>query len=91
VLQQAAGLFTLGFALAAPIVLCLLLVEFALGVVARNLPQVNMLVLGVPVKGVAGLLVLSLWAGGMGEIASRIYGELYTTWARLFELPQGSR
>jgi flagellar biosynthetic protein FliR len=45
VLQQAAGLFTLGFALAAPIVLCLLLVEFALGVVARNLPQVNMLVL----------------------------------------------
>jgi flagellar biosynthetic protein FliR len=91
VLQQAAGLFTLGFALAAPIVLCLLLVEFALGVVARNLPQVNMLVLGVPVKVVAGLLVLSFWAGGMGEITSRIYGELYTTWGRLFDLPQGGR
>ncbi|MDB5856576.1 MAG: type secretion system inner rane protein [Ramlibacter sp.] len=87
VLQQAAGLFTLGFALAAPIVLCLLLVEFALGVVARNLPQANMFVLGIPVKVVAGLLVLSFWAGGMGEITSRIFGDVYVTWGRLFELP----
>ncbi|MCG2594939.1 flagellar biosynthetic protein FliR [Ramlibacter sp. XY19] len=87
VLQQVAGLFTLGFALAAPIVLCLLLVEFALGVLARNLPQANILLLGMPVKVVAGLLVLSFWAGGMGEITSRVYGNLYATWNRLFELP----
>jgi flagellar biosynthetic protein FliR len=87
VLQQAAGLFTLGFALAAPIVLCLLLVEFALGVLARSLPQANMLLLGMPVKVVAGLLVLSFWTAGMGEIGSRVYGNLYATWNRMFELP----
>ncbi len=84
---QAAGLFTLGFALAAPVVLCLLLIELALGVVARNLPQINMLVLGIPVKIVAGLLVLSFWAGGMGEVTLRIYRGIYTTWTGLLATP----
>jgi flagellar biosynthetic protein FliR len=87
VLQQAAGLFTLGFALAAPVVLCLLLVEFALGVLARSLPQANVFLLGMPVKVVAGLLVLSFWAAGMGDVTSRIYGNLYATWTSLFEPP----
>lgn len=85
VLKQAAGLFTLGFALAAPIVLALLLVEFALGVVARNLPQVNMFVLGIPVKIITGLLALSIWAAGLGGVASRMYQEIYHTWTTLFE------
>ncbi|NML42912.1 flagellar biosynthetic protein FliR [Ramlibacter sp. G-1-2-2] len=85
VLQQAAGLFTLGFALAAPVVLSLLLMEFALGVLARNLPQANMLVLGIPVKVVVGLLALSLWAGSMGEVSSRIHGQLLAGWSAIFE------
>lgn len=84
VLQQAAGLFTLGFALAAPVVMSLLLVEFALGVLARNLPQVNMLVLGIPVKIVVGLVALSLWAGSMGEVGARIHGQLFASWNALF-------
>jgi flagellar biosynthesis protein FliR len=88
VLQQATGLFTLGFALAAPVVLCLLLLEFALGVVARNLPQINMFVLAIPIKVIAGLLVLSLWAGGMGTVTIRIYAEIHRTWTSLFEMPQ---
>jgi flagellar biosynthetic protein FliR len=87
VLKQAAGLFTLGLALAAPVVLALLLVEFALGVLARNLPQANMLLLGIPVKSVAGLLALSFWAGDVGAVTARIYGEIYAAWSALFELP----
>lgn len=84
VLRQAASLFTLGFALAAPVVLCLLLVEFALGVVSRNLPQVNMLVLGIPVKIIAALVALSFWAGGMGGVTQRLYAEIYRTWSGVF-------
>ncbi|GAB3771717.1 type III secretion system export apparatus subunit SctT [Ramlibacter monticola] len=78
--REAAALFTLGFALAAPIVLGLLLVDFALGVIARNLPQLNMLVLGVPVKIVAGLLALWAWAGAFGAPAGRLYAGIYRTW-----------
>lgn len=87
VIRQAAGLFTLGFALAAPVVMCVLLVEFALGVVARNLPQVNMFVLGIPVKIIVGLLALSFWSGGMGAATLRIYGDIYRTWTELLSEP----
>jgi flagellar biosynthesis protein FliR len=66
--------------LAAPVVLALLLVDFALGVISRNLPQMNMLVMGVPVKIVAGLLALSVWAGTFGTPAARLYAEIYRTW-----------
>lgn len=84
VLQQAAGLFTLGFALAAPVVLMLLLVEFALGVVARNLPQANMFLLGIPAKILAGLLLLSFWAAGMGTVTQRMYEDIHRGWSALF-------
>jgi flagellar biosynthetic protein FliR len=80
VARGAAALFTLGFALAAPVVLGLLLVDFALGVISRNLPQMNMLVLGVPVKIVAGLLALWAWAGTFGAPAQRLYAAIYRTW-----------
>jgi flagellar biosynthesis protein FliR len=85
VAREAAALFALGFALAAPIVLGLLLVDFALGAVSRNLPQLNMLVLGVPVKIIAGLLALSVWASGFAAPAGRLYAEIYRAWTALLE------
>lgn len=83
-LRQGASLFALGFALASPVVLGLLFVEFVLGVIARNLPQVNMLLLGVPVKIVAGLFALSLWVGGFGPPARRLYESIYQVWTAWF-------
>lgn len=84
-LGQVTGIFTLGFALAAPIVFTLLLVEFALGVVARNLPQMNMLVIGIPIKVVAGLLALALWSStGMSGALGRVYASIYRTWDAIF-------
>lgn len=81
---QAAALFTLGFALAAPVVLALLLVEFALGVVSRNLPQMNMIIMGIPVKIVVGLLALSVWATGFGAPAGRLYAQIGKSWTSWF-------
>ena len=87
IIKQAGALFTLGFALAAPVVVCLLMVELALGVVARNLPQMNMFVMGMPVKIVVGLTALSLWTGGMGDALNRVYGSIYRTWDGTFTVP----
>jgi flagellar biosynthetic protein FliR len=88
ILKQVSGLFTLGFALAAPVVFSILLVELALGVVARNLPQINMFALGIPLKIVVGLAVLSLWASMMGGVMTRVYASIYTTWDALFSESQ---
>lgn len=84
VLKQAAGLFSLGFALVAPVVFCILLVEFALGVIGRNLPQMNMFAMGIPVKIIVGLVALSLWFTGVGGVMTRVYASITTTWDEIF-------
>ena len=84
VLKQAGILFSLGFALASPIVFCVLLVELALGVVARNLPQMNMFVMGIPIKVAVGLLTLSIWFVGMGGVLRRIHASIFQTWDWIF-------
>jgi flagellar biosynthetic protein FliR len=84
VLKQVAGLFSLGFALAAPVAFSLLLLEMGLGVITRNLPQINMLALGIPAKVSVGLLALSFWFGGIGNVMARVYGELYRNWGAIF-------
>ena len=84
VFKQASGMFILGFALAAPVVFCILLVEFALGLVARNLPQINMLVLGIPAKIVVGFAVMSLWFAGMGGAMNRVYMGIFDMWGAVF-------
>ncbi|TWD85723.1 flagellar biosynthetic protein FliR [Variovorax beijingensis] len=83
-LKQATGLLSLGFALAAPVVFCILLVEFVLGVVGRNLPQMNMFTMGIPVKIVVGLVALSLWFSGIGGVMTRVYASIATTWDAIF-------
>jgi len=83
-LKQLALLFGLGFALAAPVVLGLLLVEFALGVVSRNLPQMNMLAMGIPVKILVGLLALSVWATTFSAPAHRLYAGIFQAWTAWF-------
>lgn len=83
-LKQAAGLLSLGFALVAPVVFCILLVEFALGVVSRNLPQMNMFVMGGPVKIIVGLATLSIWLDGAATTMTRIYASIVVTWTQIF-------
>lgn len=90
VAKQMAGVFTLGFALAAPVVVCLLLLDLALGVVSRNLPQMNMFVLGIPAKIVVGLLLLALWFTGIGEAMGRAYALIFRGWHEAFAV-QGVR
>ena len=84
VLTQASAAFTLGFALVAPVVFVLALVDLGLGVLARNLPQMNMFVLGIPVKVIAGIAALSLWIVAAGPVVARIHGTMVGGWAAFF-------
>jgi flagellar biosynthetic protein FliR len=79
-LKLVAGMFTLSIALAAPVILCIVMTELALAILARNLPQMNMLTMGIPIKIVVGLVALSLWFTSIGAVADRIYGAIYSTW-----------
>lgn len=83
VVRQTSQMFSLGFAMMAPVVFCLTLVELGLGFLSRNLPQLNVLVLGIPIKVVVGLLALALWTGSSAHMA-RAYGSAFTMWSALW-------
>jgi flagellar biosynthesis protein FliR len=53
------AIFVLGTQLAAPVVIVLLIVELGLGLVTRAAPALNMMIIGFPVRLIAGLIVLA--------------------------------
>ena len=55
-----AAMFTVAIRIALPVLGALLLTDLAMGLVARTVPQMNVLVVGFPVKITAGVLVLAL-------------------------------
>lgn len=83
IVRQVGVTFALGFALVAPVVLCLLLTEAALGVLSRSLPQMNMFALGLPVRIIVGLLAVSLWWAAAPSVFLRIYETIFRTWERM--------
>lgn len=74
------GMFTLGLAMVAPIVFCLVLVELALGVVSRNLPQMNVFILGIPIKVLSGLAVLAAWMAAATAPMTRVFDAIFRSW-----------
>lgn len=80
ILAQAAEMLGLAFSLVSPIVFCILIVEFALALLSRSVPQMHMLSMGLPVKILIGLAVLSFWIVGNGAAMLRIFGTLYHAW-----------
>ena len=57
--QMFALLFTVGARLAAPMIVVLLIVELAVGLVSRSAPPLSFIVVGFPLRLIAGLLVLA--------------------------------
>jgi flagellar biosynthetic protein FliR len=68
------NMFWLAFLLAAPLVGTLFLVDIALGILAKTVPQMNLFVVGVPVKMIVHFIVLYVSLPGffyvMGKLVS---------------------
>ncbi len=54
-------MFLIAFQLSIPIVGCLFLVDVALGIIARTVPQLNVFVVGLPLKILVSFLVLFMF------------------------------
>lgn len=74
--------FTLSVMLAMPVVAAGVLVEIALGAVVRTVPQMNMFVVGIPLKILVGLIVLAgtftLFVGFSREITAQMFSLINT-------------
>ena len=56
-------IFRVGMQMAAPVVFSLLVVELGLGLIARVAPAMNLMVLGFPVRVLAGLIAMAMAVG----------------------------
>lgn len=72
VIAHAGLIFSLGLATAATGVLVLFLVDIALGFMARTLPQMNILMIGLQVKSIVLILTLVLISGAAAPALLRI-------------------
>lgn len=82
-IRQFGLMFSLGVALIIPVMLCLLLAETGLAVVSRVLPQMNVFVVGVPVKIVVGLAVFAASMGTLQPLMARVYGSIFIYWEQV--------
>ena len=74
-------IFAVGFRLAAPFILVLAIMDIFIGIVGRAAPQIHILIVGMPLKIIGGLLLLSFSAPVMvrfaGDHLAQLHGRLY--------------
>ena len=75
-------MFTLGVRLAAPIIITLLLVEVALGAMARVAPTLNLMVTAAPIRLLVGWTALALTVRVLPDILARAFPQALTLGAR---------
>jgi flagellar biosynthesis protein FliR len=65
-------IFTVGLRLAAPIVIVLLIVELAVGLIARTAPALSVQVIGAPLRLIIGLAVLAVLIATVPSVVSSL-------------------
>jgi len=76
VLARFSDLFMIAIRMSLPPVACLLITEIALGVLAKSVPQMNVLMVGFPAKIVVGLAVVGLAIPGFVGCAATAFASL---------------
>lgn len=80
ILQQFGLMFSLGFVLVAPLVIILLLLDAAMAIAARTMPQMNIFMLSMPIKIAIGLVLLAIMAPLLQGIFQRIFESIFEYW-----------
>ncbi len=83
IVAQFGAMFLYAIAVAAPVVFIVLLIDVVLAVVSRTMPQVNVFVVGMPLKIFVGLVVLALSLQYLTPAFKRVFETLFTYWQTL--------
>jgi flagellar biosynthesis protein FliR len=83
VIRQFGLMFSLGVALIIPVMLCLLLLEVGLAVISRVLPQMNVFIVLIPVKLVAGIAIFAMTLAVLGPSMSKVYASIFLFWEQV--------
>ncbi|SEN32517.1 flagellar biosynthetic protein FliR [Paenibacillus sp. OV219] len=81
--------FMLALQMSAPLVVAMFLTDVGLGFLARTAPQYNVFVIGIPIKLLVGLLMLSVMMPGLIIIYEHLFDQMFTAMQKLFSILQG--
>jgi flagellar biosynthetic protein FliR len=86
VIKYSAFVFVLAVKFAAPVMVTVFLTEVAMGVLARTMPQMNIFIVGFPLKIFAGLLVVGLSLPAFSYVLEKVCANLDREMAHLMQL-----
>ncbi|QHC03694.1 flagellar type III secretion system protein FliR [Anoxybacillus sp. PDR2] len=89
ILKIFSEMFIIAFQMSAPIVGCLFLVDIALGIVARTVPQLNIFVVGLPVKIIVSFLLLMVTMTALFVAAQHLFDAMFVAMRDLMKLVGG--
>ncbi|MEE8058581.1 MAG: flagellar biosynthetic protein FliR [Pseudomonadales bacterium] len=83
VIAQFGRMFVYGLMLVAPAVFTLLLLDVGLAIAARTMPQVNIFIVGLPLKIFVGMVVLTLSIKYLSPLLTRIFESIFRYWEQV--------
>ncbi|XXM73535.1 flagellar biosynthetic protein FliR [Lysinibacillus sphaericus] len=84
------SMFIIAFQMSIPVVATLFLVDVALGIVARTVPQLNVFVVGFPIKIAVSFIVLFIVMGVMFAVMQQLFEMMFITMRDLMKLIGGA-
>ena len=86
VVDMAFGMFQSAVKIGAPIMVSLLLLNIALGIIARTVPQMNIFIVGLPLRLIIGFLALSVSVTLFLHLFKNIWGHFQQDFVALIRL-----
>lgn len=83
VILQFGRMFVYGLMLVAPAVVALLLLDIGLAVSARTMPQVNIFIVGLPLKIFVGVTVLTISLQYVSPLLNRLFESIFRFWEQV--------
>ncbi|WP_156289078.1 flagellar biosynthetic protein FliR [Oceanobacillus salinisoli] len=83
-------MFLIAFQMSIPIVGCLFLVDIALGIIARTVPQLNVFVVGLPLKILVSFVAILVFLGLYMTLAKNLFETMFVTMRGLMQLFGGA-
>jgi flagellar biosynthesis protein FliR len=90
IIKTFSSLFVVAFQMAVPVVASLFLVDVALGITARTVPQLNVFVVGFPIKIGVSFIVLLIVMGIMMSLVRELFETMFYTMRTVMELIGGA-
>lgn len=90
IMQTFNSMFVIAFQVAVPIVGCLFLVDVALGLVARTVPQLNVFVVGLPIKIFVSFVAILIFLGMYIFLAEKLFKTMFDVMKGLIQLFGGA-